>query len=70
MLATSWEAIQIKSRGAQCAEMTWRAISARPYKLEMPVFHIGYFKNIIAILQCICKAGPHAVPPHCYEVRL
>ncbi|KAI1788935.1 beta and beta-prime subunits of DNA dependent RNA-polymerase [Ganoderma leucocontextum] len=24
-------------------------------KLVVPVFHIGYFKHIIAILQCICK---------------
>lgn len=24
-------------------------------KLEMPVFHIGYLKNILQILQCICK---------------
>ncbi len=24
-------------------------------RLELPVFHIGYFKNTIQILQCICK---------------
>ena len=24
-------------------------------ELELPVFHIGYFKNIISILQIICK---------------
>ena len=24
-------------------------------KLVVPVFHIGYFKHTIAILQCICK---------------
>ena len=24
-------------------------------KLELPVFHIGYFKHVMAILQCICK---------------
>ncbi|KAH8115769.1 beta and beta-prime subunits of DNA dependent RNA-polymerase [Phellopilus nigrolimitatus] len=24
-------------------------------KLALPVFHIGYFKHIISILQCICK---------------
>jgi DNA-directed RNA polymerase III subunit RPC1 len=24
-------------------------------KLELPVFHIGYFKQVLAILQCICK---------------
>lgn len=26
-------------------------------KLALPVFHVGYFKHIIAILQCICKVG-------------
>ena len=25
-------------------------------KLELPVFHIGYFRNTIAILNCICKS--------------
>jgi DNA-directed RNA polymerase beta' subunit len=29
--------------------------SAGHIKLELPVFHIGYFKHTIAILQCICK---------------
>ncbi|GBG75764.1 hypothetical protein CBR_g21008 [Chara braunii] len=24
-------------------------------QLELPVYHIGYFKNIVNILQCICK---------------
>jgi len=24
-------------------------------KLELPVFHIGYFKHVLSILQCICK---------------
>ena len=24
-------------------------------KLELPVFHIGYFKHVVSILQCICK---------------
>lgn len=24
-------------------------------ELELPVFHIGYFRNIISILQIICK---------------
>ena len=24
-------------------------------KLAVPVFHIGYFKHCISILQCICK---------------
>lgn len=26
-------------------------------KLVVPVFHIGYFKHTIGILQCICKVG-------------
>jgi DNA-directed RNA polymerase beta' subunit len=30
-------------------------------KLVVPVFHIGYFKHTIAILQCICKVWCH--PP-------
>lgn len=25
-------------------------------KLELPVFHIGYFKNTVQLLQCICKS--------------
>jgi DNA-directed RNA polymerase III subunit RPC1 len=25
-------------------------------KLELPVFHIGYFKNTQQVLQCICKS--------------
>ncbi|KAL6450160.1 RPC1 DNA-directed RNA polymerase III subunit RPC1 [Candida maltosa Xu316] len=24
-------------------------------RLALPVFHVGYFKNIISILQCVCK---------------
>eukprot|EP00897_Mesotaenium_endlicherianum_P003119 jgi/Mesen1/2835/ME000174S02093 len=24
-------------------------------RLELPVYHVGYFKNIVVILQCICK---------------
>ena len=23
--------------------------------LELPVFHVGYFRSIIQVLQCICK---------------
>ena len=25
-------------------------------KLAMPVFHVGYFKHTVSILQCICKS--------------
>ncbi len=24
--------------------------------LELPVFHVGYFRSIIQVLQCICKS--------------
>lgn len=27
-------------------------------RLQLPVFHVGYFKNILQILQCICKVRP------------
>ena len=32
-------------------------------KLELPVFHIGYFKNTVQILQCICKACSRVLLP-------
>ena len=38
-----------------------KPLTAKPYsppgyiRLELPVFHIGYFRNTIQILQCICK---------------
>lgn len=25
-------------------------------RLELPVFHVGYLKNIVSILQCVCKS--------------
>ena len=28
-------------------------------QLQLPVFHIGYFKAIIQLLQNICKVGAH-----------
>jgi DNA-directed RNA polymerase beta' subunit len=33
-------------------------------KLELPVFHIGYFKHTIAILQCICKRCARVMVRH------
>jgi hypothetical protein len=30
-------------------------------RLELPVFHIGYFKNTVQILQCICKSCSHVL---------
>lgn len=32
-------------------------------RLELPVFHVGYFKNIVALLQCICKACARVMVP-------
>jgi len=32
-------------------------------KLELPVFHIGYFKNTIQLLQCICKSCSRVLLP-------
>lgn len=43
-------------------------------KLEMPVFHIGYLKNILTTLQCICKVSPfqlfHTWDYKCNELSL
>lgn len=33
--------------------------------LELPVFHIGYFKNIIVILQNTCKVSLQSRPSFC-----
>ena len=36
----------------------WRADHTKPQayiKLVLPVFHIGYFRHCLGILQCICK---------------
>lgn len=32
-------------------------------RLELPVFHIGYFKNTVQILQCICKQCSRVLLP-------
>jgi DNA-directed RNA polymerase beta' subunit len=46
-------------KGAECATCNGKLIDCAGHfgyvKLEMPVFHIGYFKNVIAILQQVCK---------------
>ena len=46
-------------KGAICTTCKGKLIDCAGHfgyiKLEMPVFHIGYFKNIIAILQQVCK---------------
>lgn len=30
-------------------------------RLELPVFHIGYFKNTVQILQAVCKGCAHVL---------
>jgi len=32
-------------------------------RLELPVFHIGYFRNTVQILQCICKECSRVLLP-------
>ena len=32
-------------------------------ELVLPVFHIGYFKPLLAVLQCICKSCSHVLIP-------
>ena len=32
-------------------------------RLELPVFHIGYFKNTLQVLQCICKTCSNLLLP-------
>ena len=52
-------------KGGECATCKGKLIDCAGHfgyiKLEMPVFHIGYFKNIIGILQCICKSCAHVL---------
>lgn len=39
-----------------CGQSSVNCVGHYAYiKLAMPVFHIGFFKHTIAILQCICK---------------
>jgi DNA-directed RNA polymerase beta' subunit len=45
---------------AKCLQLLWRPLPPSPWaayiRLELPVFHVGYFKNTIQLLQCICKS--------------
>ena len=54
-------------KGAECATCKGKLIDCAGHfgyvKLEMPVFHIGYFKNIIAILQQVCKTCSRVMLP-------
>jgi len=47
-------------RGGECATCRGNMVDCAGHfgyiKLELPVFHIGYFKNIISVLQCVCKS--------------
>ncbi|KAH7421936.1 hypothetical protein KP509_13G082300 [Ceratopteris richardii] len=48
-----------KKRDAHCATCHGTLTTCPGHfgylKLELPVYHIGYFKTIVKILQCICK---------------
>ena len=48
------------------AGLSWRRLTGSPpgyIHLELPIFHIGYFKNTIAILQCVCKTCARVMVP-------
>lgn len=32
-------------------------------RLELPVFHVGYFRNTVQLLQCICKTCSRVLLP-------
>ena len=36
--------------------------------LELPVFHVGYFRSIINVLQCICKTCGRSLLKPKYEL--
>ncbi|CAM9945793.1 unnamed protein product, partial [Phaeothamnion confervicola] len=36
--------------------------------LELPVFHIGYFKHTLALLQCICKTCSRVLLPQALRI--
>ena len=43
--------------------MTHPHFHAGYIQLELPVFHIGYFKNTVQLLQCICKSCSRILLP-------
>jgi DNA-directed RNA polymerase III subunit RPC1 len=49
----------ISSNSSECATCHGNLASCHGHfghiKLALPVFHVGYFKSIITVLQCICK---------------
>ncbi|QDZ25695.1 DNA-directed RNA polymerase [Chloropicon primus] len=38
-------------------------------RLELPVFHIGYFKHVLSILQCVCKECSRILVPEVEKVE-
>ena len=50
----------VSDRKLQCAtcggKLTECAGHFGMVRLEMPVYHVGYFKNVLTILQCVCKS--------------
>jgi DNA-directed RNA polymerase III subunit RPC1 len=49
----------VSSKGAICSTCNEKYIECPGHygyiKLELPVYHIGFFKHVLSILQCICK---------------
>jgi len=63
VLATSWDAMQLKERGSNSVSMTWRAISGRPYMKALGPF-------VPESVQATIKAGcciliPVLLAPEC-----
>ena len=50
----------ISDRKLECATCKGRLTDCAGHfgfiRLELPVFHIGYFKHVLSILQCVCKS--------------
>ena len=45
-----------EARCATCGEKMEECIGHFGFiDLELPVYHVGYFRSIIQVLQCICK---------------
>lgn len=57
----------ISSKSAVCRTCGQRLADCAGHfgylKLELPVFHIGYFKNTVQLLQCICKTCSRVLLP-------
>jgi DNA-directed RNA polymerase III subunit RPC1 len=57
----------VSSKAAACGTCGLRLADCAGHfgyiKLELPVFHIGYFRTTIQILQCICKRCARVLLP-------